>query len=197
MNSNKVMFSVESDKTKVKYEGSAQHLDSFLRILECVHLDLASLRTVESGHVEIPVYTEGKKSSEPVNKVEEDVEVEIDNSHIEKGSFSLAEKLGGEKANDVYKTVNKDEIKEHNTDYHHTGIKYVGDLAKYRLGYKCPVCGESGRHYIPETVKHVSCHKCASPLIVEPVGEKFSINTRDEYGNYLIAEMVDVTKPRA
>ena len=86
---------------------------------------------------------------------------------------------------------------ENDTDFHHTGIKIKNNKPHYRCGYSCPKCGESGRHYIPNTVKAVNCHQCQAPLVVEASTDKGFGETdehRDEHGNFFFAEVIDYTK---
>lgn len=83
------------------------------------------------------------------------------------------------------------EEKDRENDFYRTGIKLnANNKKKYRLGYICPKCGNSGRHYIPSFVKSVSCHECQTLLEVEPAtkngfgeGDQY----RDSHGNYFVA----------
>lgn len=109
------------------------------------------------------------------------------------------EQLAKLKESLTFSTDNKDEgIKEEDreADYWRTGIKYKGpkNLPAYKLGYDCPKCGTSGRHYIPDFAKTVTCHKCLTSLLVESathhgfgVGDKY----RDAHGNFFVARVMD------
>jgi hypothetical protein len=85
-------------------------------------------------------------------------------------------------------------------DFMHTGIKWAGekgDKPRYRLHYDCPKCTESGRHYIPDFVKSVSCHKCQARMLVEPATDKgFGADDdhRDEWGNFFVAKSLFITR---
>lgn len=120
---------------------------------------------------------------------------EIVYSTEDESSSILAEKFG-DKAKELYATAGV-EHQECDTEFYHTGIKYDDhNRPKYRCGYSCPKCGETGRHYIPFHVTRVSCHKCNTPLVVEPATKKGMGTTdehRDEHGNYTIAEVIDYT----
>lgn len=75
-------------------------------------------------------------------------------------------------------------------DYFRTGIKIKNDKPNYRVGYDCPKCGNTGRHYVPQRTNTVTCHNCHSPLEVEPatmLGQGFTEQHRDANGNFFVA----------
>lgn len=81
---------------------------------------------------------------------------------------------------------------ERSEDYYRTGIKYkgAGNKPNYRVGYDCPKCGMTGRHYIPPFVKEVPCHQCNAVLEVEPAtlnGFGTTDKYRDTHGNFFVA----------
>lgn len=113
----------------------------------------------------------------------------------EEASSVLAEKFG-EKSKELY-ALSGVVQQPSETDFHHTGIKFdTYNRPKYRCSYECPKCGENGRHYIPMHITKVSCHKCQTPLVVEPatdLGKGTTEEHRDENGNYFFAEVIDYT----
>lgn len=139
--------------------------------------------------------SEGDKKLPAAPKVLNNVSVNPgDNFYSEDFKQTIGEKYS-KASKEMYAAAGV-EHKTSDTDYYHTGIKYTeSGKPKYRLGYSCPKCGETGRHYIPLEVETVSCHKCQSALIVEPATSNGMGRTdkyRDHRGNYLIAEILDM-----
>lgn len=124
-------------------------------------------------------------------------ELEAMSKHIEVTDLSAKAKEGTEKL-----FVKKDAVSESDRepDYFKSGIKYKGvDLDKpmYKTSYNCPNCGHSGRHYIPDFAKMVSCHDCHSKLRVESATENgFGVGDayRDKHGNFFVANTLVIDK---
>jgi DNA-directed RNA polymerase subunit RPC12/RpoP len=72
-------------------------------------------------------------------------------------------------------------------EFYKTGIKYTPDnKPRYKMEYNCPNCSNKGRHYIPDYLLTVSCHRCGFDLTVR-LATHDPFPNRDKRGNYFVA----------
>lgn len=65
-----------------------------------------------------------------------------------------------------------------------TGYKIKDGEKQYKCRYRCPKCGCTGNHYIPEGVESVDCHQCQTSMAVKRATRRFE---PDKFLNWFVA----------